>query len=81
MKADSQTLKRDCANRQKIHRKVNFVEHEKVYSPILGQHYEIARWNWLTCLVCPQSSESVDWGQPTLNRSEEILGAFFVTQL
>ena len=42
---------------------------------------EMALWNLLTCLVCPQSSESVDWGHPTLNRSERVLGVRFVCQL
>ena len=56
---------------------VNFVEPEKVNAPILSQHCEMG----LTCLVGPQSSESVDCGPSTLNRLEGVLGVQFVTQL
>ena len=35
----------------------------------------------MTCVVGPQSSESLDWGPSILNRSEGFLGAHFVTQL
>ena len=79
--ADSQNLKRACANRQILLRAAKFVELEKVNEPKLGQHCEIAWWNWLTCLVGPQSSESVDWGPSILNRSKGVLGVCFVTQL
>ena len=32
----------------------------------------------MTCLVGPQSSESVDWGPSTLNRLQRVLGVRFV---
>ena len=35
----------------------------------------------MTCLACPQSAERIDWGHPTLNRSEGVLGVRFVCQL
>ena len=62
-------------------REPKFVDPEKVDGPKLGQHCEMAWWNWLTCLVGPQAGESVDCGPSTLNRSKGILGICFVTQL
>ena len=59
--ADSQTLK-SLATPLRKHREIN--------GPILGQSCEMTCWNWLTCMVCPHSSESVECGQPTLKRSE-----------
>ena len=40
--ADSQTLKRGCANRQKIVREANFVEPKKVNAPKVGHGYDMA---------------------------------------
>ena len=40
--ADSQTLKRSCANWQKLLREANNVEPEKANGPKLGQHCEMA---------------------------------------
>ena len=79
--ADSRTLKRACANLQIFLRAAKLVELEKVNWPKLGQHFEIAWWNWLTCFVGPQSGESLDCGPSTLNGSEGILGIRFATQL
>ena len=31
---------------------------------ILGQHCGMAWWNWLTCLGCPHSAESLEGGHP-----------------
>ena len=78
---DSRTLKRGCANRQILLRTAKIVDLEKVDGPKLGHACEMAWWNWLACLICPQSAESVDWGHPTLNRPEGVLGVNFVTQL
>ena len=38
---DNQTLKKDCANRQKILGEPNFVDTEKANGPILGPHCEM----------------------------------------
>ena len=42
-----------------------FVDAENINGPILTHHCEMAWWNWKTCLGCPQSSESQDWGYST----------------
>ena len=62
-------LERDCDTRQKNYVVCGpkFVDLGKVDGPTLGQHCEMAWWNWLTCLVGPQSGESVDFGTSTLN--------------
>ena len=45
-KQNNFTLKRRCANRQKLLREPNFVDSEKVNRPKLGQHCEKAWYNW-----------------------------------
>ena len=68
-KLSSRTLlKGGCANRQKLLREPNFVDiekHQKINETKLGQHCEMSRWNWLTCLACPHLAASLDWGHAT----------------